>query len=293
LAKPEEQRNDADDDETPVGDEVARRAALKLEREGKLPAEGDPDDDGEPAGSADDSDIDDEEVQQWLDEVVKTPEIQQVIRKAARDIASQSTEKSIKQVREELQADVDDRLESIEKRLKAGKISPDDADEEARAAAEAAAAAATGDDSRSAADEKRQQEQDEREAKLRHRELQNYRNEVLRGEDKTKLLPELVVISDGMSEDDIDKSVEDSKKTYTTIRKRLIKELRSMGWMSPTDLKTLAGDTPEEDPEDEDDDDQGGPPARDRQTRGLSRGRRQSLRERFKYGPRDKGGAAR
>lgn len=131
-----------------------------------------------------------------------------------------------------------------------------------------------------------QREQDERERRLRTRELQAYARETLALEDRGKLVEDIVSVQLGMTEDDIDDLIEKSKVAYTKVRKQVIAELRAQGWKSPRDLARLAAEGRDVDDDvDEDEPEVTAPQTRDRRdSGGLSKKRRQSLRDRFRYG---------
>jgi len=276
-------KNERDDakggDDEQLSDEELKRAAKKVTED---------DDDGDskadPKADKEDDEPSDEEVQEWLDEVIAVPEVQAVIRKAARDAAKEAG-KSIGDVRAELEVDFKDRLEKIETDFRSGKIDREEADEAAAEEAKKAVRAKT--DRPSAeddADKRRWEEQTTREKALRKRELENYKREVLLSEDTTSLIPELVIVTDGVSEDDIDQMVEESKNTFSKVRKQVTKELRAQGWKSPADLRKLADEDTSDSDDEPDDKDERRPPTRDsRSGDALTEGRRKQLRSRFQY----------
>lgn len=302
-----DQRSDAEDtddvettdtnDDDP--DEVARKAAQRLAKEGKgkQDTEDDPDEDeDDPSGSGDEVDVDDEDVKRWLSDVLKTPEIKQVIRETSKEVAARVKDKTEKEVRAELEEAFDKRLKRIESRLRSGELTQEEADEEAAKAAERAAAATrrqAGEDEKADQEEEQARKEAEtaREQKIRLRELQAYRREALSKEDRSKLVEAIVVVTPDMEEDDVDELIDNAKTAYTTIRKQVIAELRSKGWKSPRDLQRLAAGTGSDEEDEEDGaEEEPGVPTRDRTTNGLSKQRRQGLRERFRYG--DKAGVS-
>jgi len=296
MAKP--QREDAEDNDLTEDDDLSASEETDDEEEETV---------APPAAEEDDDLATDDEVKQWIADVTDTPEIKAVIRHTAREVAKRSTDRAVAEVREALETDFAKRLEKVTKLLEDGSITESEANKRAQLAAEAAVKAErrrsklpdldTTDDTeednddnkdqekvaaerRAAADAEQKRIQDEREARIKQRELQAYMREALADEDKAKIITEMIEVRPGMSENDIDDLIEMSKEVRERVRKQIISELRKQGWKSPRELR--AAQEPEED-EEEDATEETGPPARDAKTDSLTKKRRLELRSRFGY----------
>lgn len=278
--EPDDELNDDssdDDDDDEELDAIARRAARTVQD----------------ADDEDDEDVSDEEVRQWLDQVVQTPEIQRVIRKASREIASKAVDRSVSEVRAELEKDFEARLATIQKQVDRGSITEEEADEKARKAAEATARKhgvpqdseetdkKPDADSEKSAEEKRRLE--ERERRLQRREVEAYRREALAEEGVDNLIPEMVVVRDGTTTDDVDDMIEASRDAYSKLRKKVIRELREKGWQSPKALRKNSTANVDEEDDTGGDEEDTAPPSRDTRTVGMTKKRREELRKRFGY----------
>jgi hypothetical protein len=284
------QREDADDlneeeelDENDQ-DEVARRAAARIAAEQPDPPDPPDDEDPDP-----DTQPTDEDVQEWLSEVVQTPEIKEIIRSSAREIAEKSGTRTARQITNDLMEKLETRLKSFEAEIKSGNKTREDLDEDAQRLAEEEAARArnrsNGNPPDDDADEERKK-LEKRQQEVRTRETKAYARERLSQEDTSKLIAEVVVVRDDTTEDDVDDMIDDAKAAYGKTRTAIVKELRAQGWRSPEDLLALAregrrtrtGGRGSQDPP--------APPSRDKQESGLTDDRKSELRERFNYGNR-------
>lgn len=299
-----------DDDDVDTDEEterIARRAAARLAAEEKNKPSSTSEEDEEDEEDEDDKnpepedeeseeeeelDVTDDEVRAWLKEVTNTPEIKQIIKAAARELASKDVKTSITQAREELQEEFDERLEDIRRELASGRIDKRQAKSKVKKAAEGVVEEAdddTDDEAERLREEAQEREAKRREDKLKLREIKAYRREQLAEEDQNKLIPEMIVVIADTSEEEVDRMIEESKARYTKMRKSIIAELKSQGWKGPKELKRLAETSSEEGEEEEEEPPtppRGGPPTREQtEPAQISKKRRASLRERFGYGP--------
>jgi len=207
----------------------------------------------------------------------------------------------LKEVTEALTERFETRFEKLASDLKSGKMTDEEAREEAERVAKEEGRRATDrtpKDEPSEEDRKREEtrlaETKKREDDLRLREIKLYSQQRLSEEDQKSLIPDMIKVTKGMDEDDVDDQIDQAKVAYKTTRKRVMVELRASGWRSPEDLQKLAEDFDKNSSssQSDDDDDEPGPPSRDR-TDGpqLSKERKRTLRDRFGYGPRERAGA--
>lgn len=268
--------SDDDDDDSDL-DDAAKKAARKAA------GSSDDDEDDDETDEDDDDLADDDTTAKWLGEVIDTPEIKTIIRKAASEIAKRSTDKAVADVKDEILSSLGDRLDAIEEQVKSGKLTKAQAKKKAADAVDDAVKDADDDDTDDdTQDDAKSKALAKREARIRLRELTTYKDEALKDLDTDKLIPELIQVTSESTEDSIEDDIAKSQRVYKSVRAAVIADLKAKGWKSPKQLRA-------EDDNDRDDDvdeDTQGPPSRDRKRSGsgLSDKEKKQLRQRFGYG---------
>jgi hypothetical protein len=273
------------------GADDGEEESTDADSEDNVSGEAGDDSDADTDGDKDDDKADDAATREFLADVVKIPEIQVAIREAAR-AGARATGEAYQQLKGEILAAVEDRLEEVTDDLSGGKITRTEAKRRAKRLAKAAV------DDLAPAEDEEDEEYDiaadessdaltARERRIRERELQATRRELLAAEDGDKIIPELVrvdVDSDD-AEGDLEDSIEESKEVYKRVRRKIIADLRSQGWRAPRDRD-------DDDDSSEEDDEvtarrrsrEKGPETRDpAKTRTNAKERRKELRRRFAY----------
>jgi hypothetical protein len=256
------------------GADDGEEESTDADSEDNVSGEAGDDSDADTDGDKDDDKADDAATREFLADVVKIPEIQVAIREAAR-AGARATGEAYQQLKGEILAAVEDRLEEVTDDLSGGKITRTEAKRRAKRLAKAAVddlapAEVEEDEEYDIAADESSDALTARERRIRERELQATRRELLAAED---------------GEGDLEDSIEESKEVYKRVRRKIIADLRSQGWRAPRDRD-------DDDDSSEEDDEvtarrrsrEKGPETRDpAKTRTNAKERRKELRRRFAY----------